>query len=214
MHFTHALKKQLRRACMILTTISFSFGGSLPHLVRANELEGPISMITVIIEEVAWAGSSLSSADEWIELANMGHATATLAGWSVTGIAPLPVFLPENAKIAPGGTYRIANYAETDERSALNVAVQLATTTVALSNSTLGVTLLDASGVVIDRAGNSGAPFAGTSSPRATMVRSATSSGDLADAWITATSSIGFKTTEIDFGAPMRSKMSDSANSL
>jgi hypothetical protein len=193
------LQKRLRRAAVIFTTAWFLFGGLLHTPLHA---ETPIDQPMVLIEEIAWAGSSLSTADEWIELANMGTATATIAGWSIRGIAPLPVFLPEGAEIVPGGTYRIANYPETDAKSSLAVTVQLTTTTISLSNSVLDATLIDASGAIVDRAGNGSAPFAGTASPRATMIRATSSTGDVAPAWITATSSVGFKTTGVDFGAP------------
>lgn len=157
---------------------------------------------TIFIEEVAWSGSSASIADEWIELANGGPATTTIGGWSLRGAATQPIFLPLDAEIPPGGTYRIANYAETDEKSALAVNVQLTTTTIALSNSTFAIELFDANALSVDRAGDGQSPPAGSSSPHATMIRSATSSGDLAASWMSATSSVGFKNAISDVGAP------------
>ncbi len=149
----------------------------------------------VVIEEVAWAGSSLSTADEWIELANLGDATATVGGWSVRGMGET-IFLPDDAVVPPYGTFIVANYPETDEKAALSVAVSLATTTVSLSNSALAFELVDASGVTVDRAGDGGAPPAGSSSPKATMVRVS------ADAWTSATSSVGYDDGIADFGTP------------
>jgi hypothetical protein len=157
----------------------------------------------VFIEEVAWSGSSASTSDEWIELANLGSATTSVAGWSLRGAGSSQIFFPDGAEIGPSETYRIANYAETDEKSALAVIVHIATTTVSLSNSALGIELLDSSGVVVDRAGNGQVPLAGSSSPHITMIRAATSSGDIANAWMSAPVSIGFKTTSTtDLGAP------------
>ena len=83
------------------------------------------------------------------------------------------------------------------------VDVQLATTTLSLSNSALGIELDDASGVLIDRAGNGSITFAGSTKPFASMMRaSSTMSGDQKDAWVSATSSIGFKEGVSDFGNP------------
>ncbi|OGL73446.1 hypothetical protein A3E39_04560 [Candidatus Uhrbacteria bacterium RIFCSPHIGHO2_12_FULL_60_25] len=163
----------------------------MPH----GPLPAQAEMSIVVIEEVAWAGSSLSTADEWIELANLGDATATVGGWSVRGMGGT-IFLPDDAVIPPHGTFIVANYPETDEKAALNVAVSLATTTVSLSNSALAFELVDANGVTVDRAGDGNAPPAGSSSPKATMVRVS------ADAWMSATSSIGFDDGIADFGTP------------
>jgi hypothetical protein len=194
----HSFKRLIARALAV--TIAIPWPILIPPLPARADDVFPIPLI--FIEEVAWAGSSLSTADEWIELANPGTATATVAGWSLRGAGNALIFLPGDTQIPPGGTYRIANYAETDEKSALSVAIHLAITTIALSNSTLGIELLDANGVIIDRAGNGQSPPAGSSPVHATMIRSATSSGDLAASWITATSSSGFKTGLSDIGAP------------
>lgn len=160
----------------------------------------------VIIEEVAWAGSSKSIADEWIELANVGDATATVGGWQIRGAGESgrTIFLPPETLIGPRATLIVANYKEMDAKSALAAHVDVATTTVALSNSTLGVELRDASGMIIDRAGDGGMPFAGKSgSAPATMIRtSPTSTGDSKDGWMTATSSLGYKEGVADAGTP------------
>ncbi|HWR00081.1 MAG TPA: lamin tail domain-containing protein [Candidatus Methylomirabilis sp.] len=184
--------------------------GPLPAVASFNETQtGDVPVVPstgqVVIEEIAWAGSSLSTADEWIELANLGDATATVAGWVLRGAGEggRQIFLPPDAVIAPRSTYLVANYPNTDEKSALNVTVDLATTTVSLSNSALGVELVDADGVTVDRAGDGGAPLAGSSSPKATMIRvNATTQGDAPDAWTAASSSVGYDDGIADMGTP------------
>lgn len=171
----------------------------LPLPVRAGDAP------PVIIQEVAWAGSSLSTADEWIELANLRNATTTVGGWSLHGIGSndRPIIFPEDALIPPFETYLIANYAEDHEKSALRGPVQVATSTVSISNSALIIELRDANGTTVDRTGDGGEPFAGSSASHTSMLRvSATSSGDLATSWTSTTSSAGFKPDIPDMGTP------------
>ncbi len=175
---------------------------SRPRPVVADQDPLPVPTPSIIIEEVAWAGSSLSQADEWIELANIGAATATVGGWSLHGAAPQPTFLPIDATIPPRGTYRISNYPETDEKSSLTAPIHLATTTISLSNSALKIELISASGTIVDLAGINGIPPAGSSSPKATMIRVATSSTDLVGIWTSATSSMGLKEGVSDLAEP------------
>ncbi|MFA5130021.1 MAG: lamin tail domain-containing protein [Patescibacteria group bacterium] len=172
--------------------------GAMPLPARAQTSQ-------VVIEEIAWAGSSASTADEWIELANLGSATTTIGGWSLhgAGTSERVIYLPPDAEIPPYGTYLISNYAMSDASSALNTDVQLATTTVSLSNSALGIELVDASGNLIDRAGNGSVPLAGSTKPFATMQRaSSTLSGDQSSAWTSATTSVNFKNDVVDLGTP------------
>jgi hypothetical protein len=159
----------------------------------------------VVIEEVAWAGSSTSTLDEWIEFVNLGETTTTIAGWSLHGAGEggRIIFLPQDAAIAPHATYIVSNYPESDPKCTLSVPVNLATSTVSLSNSALGVELRDANDVVIDRAGSGKAPPAGSVTPKATMIRaSATSSGDQLTDWMSATTTAGFDEGVTDFGTP------------
>lgn len=199
----HPFRRLLLRTVLSLLVIPWPLFG-VPSAVASDDAMTTAAQpfTDIIIEEIAWAGSSLSQADEWVELANLGSATATIGGWSLRGVAAQAVFLPEEAEIPPHGTYRVANYAETDEKSALAVTVQIATTTISLSNSALGIELVNASGTVRDLAGTGGTPPAGSSLPKATMVRVATSSTDLVGIWGTATATMGFKDGIADFGEP------------
>jgi len=38
----------------------------------------------VVVNEVAWAGTSASSSDEWMELYNCGAADIDLTGWTLS----------------------------------------------------------------------------------------------------------------------------------
>src|SRR5690349_842047 len=103
----------------------------LPFSVRAS---GP-----VFFSEVAWAGSSASLADEWLEIC--GAPGTDLSGWSLEGASANPIALAAGSVIPASGAYLVANYGDADARSTLAVAPDLVTTAVALSNSSLFLTL-------------------------------------------------------------------------
>ena len=174
-------------ACSLLFLLPFSVRASAP----------------AYLSEIAWAGSSASLADEWIEIC--GAPGVDLSGWTLEGASSAALALPDGALIGPSGAYLVANYGDADPKSTLNVAPDLTTTAIALSNTTLLVTLRDASGAAVDVAGASGAaPFAGASGEaRSTMERlDASLDGGSAAAWASASTSAGFDSGTSGFGTP------------
>lgn len=152
----------------------------------------------VVIGEIAWAGSTLSTADEWIELWNLEDTTATIGGWSLADAAAgsWTILLPVDAAIPPHATYLIANYAASDTKSSLNVPPDVVTTTISLSNSQLQIKLMDASGFTVDTAGSGAVPPAGSSLPvKTSMVRNDIS-------WMNATTTSGLKPGLTDLATP------------
>ncbi|OGL66991.1 hypothetical protein A2856_00670 [Candidatus Uhrbacteria bacterium RIFCSPHIGHO2_01_FULL_63_20] len=151
----------------------------------------------VILSEIAWAGSSLNASDEWIELANTGDEPVDLSGYVLDGAATSggTLALPAGAVIAARGTYVIANFATSDERSAL-LAADHVTSAVSLSNTALKIVLRDAAGAELDRAGDGKAPSAGSSAPFTSMTR-------LEDGtFASSAESVGFKEGVTDLGTP------------
>lgn len=159
----------------------------------------------LVIGEVAWAGSSLSTADEWLELWNTGDAPLSLTGWSLRGASATPLLnFPSNASIPPHGVYLVSNTAATDPKSALATTTQFVTKDISLSNTQLKIELLDAMGAIVDRAGNGSTPPAGVSVPtKISMLRlHPLADGSTANAWANATSSQNFKSGMDDLGTP------------
>lgn len=140
---------------------------------------GPSS---VVFSEIAWAGSQKSTADEWIELANLGSGSVDVSGWTMTGLATSGgvLTIPANTSIAAGGTYLVANY-KVGSSSTLLIPPDLVTTAVSIPNTALDFALLDATGNVIDSLDDPGTPNAGSNTTFATMERNM---GDLS--WVTA----------------------------
>ena len=182
---------------------------AMPLASRAATLSTP----TVIVSEIGWAGSSLSTVDEWLELTNLTDDAIDLSGWTVTGAASSggSLAIPAGKSIPSHSTFIISNYDEANAKSSLARAPDYVTASVSLSNAALALSLVDASGTVRDAAGSGGAPLAGrvgggTASPGigfASMVRLApVADGTAAASWETATRSEGFDAGTTDLGTP------------
>lgn len=161
----------------------------------------------VIVSEIAWAGSSASTADEWLELHNPAAEAADVSGWFLEGAASGGAVLefPPGSVIPPGGVFLVSNYGADDPKSTLDARPDWVTTAVALSNSGLHLVLRDAEGRLVDEAGAPGkAPFAGQSGTvKASMERvSAVLPGTAPEAWKTAAASLGFDPGATELGTP------------
>ena len=149
----------------------------------------------LVIGEINWAGSSLSTADEWLELWNLGDAELNLAGFTLTGASTAPaIVLGSTDIVQPHSVFLISNYQTGDEKSELTIASQLVTSTLALSNEKMDLRLVDPTGTLVDQAGDGQAPLAGsTGEQKLSMLRIApTTSGDQRDGWASVTSTPGF----------------------
>lgn len=154
----------------------------------------------VLISEVNWAGSTLSAADEWLELQNLEGEAIDLTGWSIEGAATSggTLFLPDGAVMEPNSIYLISNYAA--DASTLSIESTFTTTNISLGNSGLALVLRDGSGTEINRAGDGGSPPAGFSGAGelggpASMIR-------VDGGWMTAETSLNFDVDVVQFGTP------------
>ncbi len=113
---------------------------------------------SVVINEVAWAGTAASADDEWIELWNPGSDSVALEGWVLTDGNDVTIHL--NGSIGPGEYFLL-------ERGGDDTVSDIAANQIytgALSNSGETLRLLDPAGNLIDSAGGSPWP-AGAASP-------------------------------------------------
>ncbi len=183
--------------------IAYSLALSLP-LLALNPKPVQAAEPHIYISEIAWAGSSLSTADEWLEIINPTTQDVSIGGWRITGVgaSSKPLALTPDAMILAGGAYLIANYAADDAHCSLAIQPNVVSTTVSIPNDKIFIQLWDANGQLIDQAGSNSAPPAGYSKDiKASMVRvDFLMSGDLPAAWKTADSFQNLKTP--DFGTP------------
>lgn len=166
------------------------------------------SMPQVVINELMWMGSSLSSADEWLELMNTTDQTVDVTGWRLTkltnGAETTMLTIPAGS-IAPHEFIVVANDAAGTSR--LAVEPNFVDASVSLVNSKLQIALYDANGVLMDRADDgSGNPLAGVYTSGTTwksMERNrAGADGTAKESWHTSASSIGFDDGEKEYGTP------------
>ena len=166
---------------------------------------------SVVVSELMWAGSSASSADEWIELFNRGSEPVDLSGWTITrgdgGEEELMVLI-ESGELPPGEVFLISNYGHEDKRSRLAAVPSLVEPQISLPNSKLRLRLYDGppeSASVIDLVDDGkGAPFGGKGGDaRAAMVRADLAApGDEKDSWSTATDASGWDPGATELGTP------------
>ncbi len=121
---------------------------------------------SVLINEIAWAGTHASSGDEWIELYNPGEAAIPLEGWLLTDGGDIAVLL--QGTLSPGGYYLLER---TDDSTIINIEADLIYSG-SLSNSGESLSLHDAAGALIDSANASGGSWpAGSAAARDSMER-------------------------------------------
>lgn len=162
----------------------------------------------IIINELAWAGSSVSSSDEWIELYNTTDQPIDLAGWTLkkvdtsksTGELKNMLTIPEDHTINPTGYFVIANYNAAD--SVLAIEPDYQTISVELHNTRLQIQLVNASGVIIDTAWD-GTTQPLSSDPKTTLERnSKTIDGTIPTNWHPSTKSSSIYFDINDLGSP------------
>jgi len=142
----------------------------------------PTGSLTILINEVAWAGTQASSSDEWIELYNPGIISVNISGWSLKSAdGGLNISL---SGIIPAGGYFLLE--RTDDTTVSDIAADQIYTG-DLSNSSEILRLYDPSNVIVDTAnGNGGFWPAGNASTHGSMERRAVVA-DSDTAWITNT---------------------------
>ncbi len=142
----------------------------------------PAGFLTIVINEVAWAGTKASTADEWIELYNPGATAVNLSGWILKALDGTPNIALTGT--IPGGGYFLLERTDNNTVSDI-VADQIFSGDLANSYETLQ--LFDPSNRQIDIANSNGAAWpAGSSSTYGSMERRAVIA-DSDTAWITNT---------------------------
>jgi len=121
---------------------------------------------SMLIHEIAWAGTLASSADEWIEIYNPGEQAINLTGWTLSDEGDIHISL--EGRIAPK-TYFLLE--RSDDSTVADIPADLIYTGT-LSNAGETLKLIDPTGVLIDCVNPKGNAWpAGDSGNRASMER-------------------------------------------
>jgi len=142
-----------------------------PEPRPAAQAQEPTPTLEVVVNEVAWAGTGASSADEWLELYNPNPFPVDLSGWHLEAADGTPSIALQGT-IAPGGFFLLER---TDDTTVQDIPADCVYTG-SLVNSGESLALKDPTGTVIDTANGDGGPWpAGTASsgspPYASMER-------------------------------------------
>jgi hypothetical protein len=135
--------------CLLLGSL---IAAPLGETVRAAQTYEPLS---VVISEVAWAGTPASSADQWIELYNPGLADIDLSGWQLT--------LDGTTTINLSGTIRAGKFflLEAVAGTFMDITVDMPNTGFALSATGNVIRLIAPGPQTIDTANYGGSPGSG-----------------------------------------------------
>lgn len=152
----------------------------------------------VFISEINWAGSEKSTADEWLELVNLGNQPVDLSHYVLTGVATggQAIEIAEGTALAPGKTLLVSNHAANDPKSTLLISPNLVTTAISLPNSALDILLTTPAGLVIDSYTDTGNLEFGSSKPAVSIERNLTTM-----AWQSSSQNLGLASNE-QFGTP------------
>lgn len=179
----------------------------------------PISPLSIRISELAWMGSDVSSADEWVELTAVPAMTGAvqtesvnLVGWSLRiqkeGGETVIAAIDRDVFIHSGSYVVITNSAAATSR--LRLEPTFISTGMTLPNTKLLLRLLNPDGIVVDEVDDYvGTPFAGSNPsaasglPKATMERlDIRQLGTVKTNWRTAITQRGFDALSTILGTP------------
>lgn len=137
---------------------------------------------SVVINEIAWMGTSASSSDEWLEFYNTASSPIDISNWSIYGadtgkVLNFSAADGETTTVIPANGYLIyANDKDAVRDSSGNSLVDIWDATIGLNDTFPGQVILydglDGGGNVMDTANQTGGDWlAGTKTSRATMER-------------------------------------------
>ena len=104
-----------------------------------------LNFASLIINEIAWAGTNASATDEWMELFNPGYVAVDLQGWRLTDSGDIDIAL--HRSIPAGGYFLLER---TDDTTILDLEADLIYNG-GLRNDGEQLLLVDPSGNVIDQ---------------------------------------------------------------
>jgi lamin tail-like protein len=160
------------------STATITLTPSVTNTLPAGTAVPPL---TLVINEVAWAGTAASSSDEWIELYNPGSSPVNLTSWILKTDDTSPT-IALTGTIPAGGYFLLER---TDDTTVSDIIADLIYTG-ELNNSNEILRLLDPGGNLIDTANSNGGAWPGNSTTLGSLERRGVIP-DSETAWITNT---------------------------
>ncbi|MCC6604423.1 MAG: lamin tail domain-containing protein [Anaerolineae bacterium] len=148
---------------LICLLVLFLYIGKSAHVYAEGEAAAPLD---VVLNEIAWMGTAVSTNDEWIELHNPTSAAVDITGWVLAAADGTPSILLSGS--IPSGGYFLLE--RTDDTTVPGVTADQVYTG-ALSNTGENLVLQDEMANVIDSLDNSSGWFSGHNEARVPMLR-------------------------------------------
>lgn len=139
---------------------------STPAPTTTPTPESPISMHSVVINEIAWMGTQASSADEWLELYNPNNLAVDLSGWTLKSADQVPSIILKGV-ISAKGYYLL----ERTDNETVDVNANLIYTGALSNDPGERLVLGDGHGRVVDSIDCSSAWLAGDNGTKSSMER-------------------------------------------
>lgn len=159
--------------CLLVLLVSI---GQLALVYAEGEAAAPLN---IVLNEIAWMGTTASTTDEWIELYNPTTTAVDITGWVLAAADGTPSILLSGS--IPAGGYFLLE--RTDDTTVPGVTADQIYTG-ALSNTGENLTLRDEMANVIDALDNSSGWFSGHNEARVPMLRlDAAMSANQAENW-------------------------------
>lgn len=123
--------------------------------------------LSLVINEVGWAGTAASSNDEWVEFYNPGSSDINLSGWDLNGLNSYYTSgnftVPLSGAILAGGYFVLAENSNVFQ----NVTISQTSSSLSLLNSYEALQLISPADTLVDTANYSGSEAwpAGSASP-------------------------------------------------
>lgn len=163
-----------------------AFGNETATSAALTATSTPPAPLSVVINEVAWSGTAVSSSDEWMELYNPGSTCINLTGWKLTADSGQPN-IALSGVIAAGGYFLLERATDKDDTPISDI-VEDQMYSGALSNTGDKLRLLNPNGIQIDTANIDGGAWpAGSTVNNRSMERYRPNALDAANNWVTNT---------------------------
>ena len=157
-----------------------------------EEEEPVVSYLDVVINEIAWMGTTVSANDEWLELYNNTNHDIDLTGWvlkSTDGTPLIDITETDITRIVPANNYYLL------ERTSDDTVLDIPADSIyagALGNTGEHLQLYDNANNLIDEIDNSGGWFVGDNDSKQTMEKiNPSGNGNDINNWATSFGALG-----------------------
>ncbi|OGG00513.1 hypothetical protein A2Y99_03685 [Candidatus Gottesmanbacteria bacterium RBG_13_37_7] len=195
-----------------VTDPNYFFVGSLDEIKIYNHARSQEELLldagifrSVVVNEIMWAGSSMSTADEWVELRNMTPSIIDLTDWIIESLGSgSNNVVITNGSIPANGYFLISNYNKTD--SIINIDPNIVTSSISLNNDGEQLILKDQFGHSVDSANGDSTWFAGdetTDNEKSMSRKTPPGDGTVTDNWFTSNVTKNIDSGVLEKASPM-----------